>query len=240
MSQALATELNRELDSAAAEVVIERALDIFGDRFALVSSFGAESGALLALAADVSKDIPVLFLDTSFHFAQTLQHRDTLIETLGLRRVTSLRAQTADIQAEDPRSDLWKRSTDACCDLRKVRPLDEALLGYDAWGTGRKRWQNALRSTLETVEWDGERIKINPLARWSATDIVAFSAARKLPLHPLFEMGYRSIGCWPCTKATSIDQDQRAGRWADENKTECGIHLARPTARTTHELVTAL
>ena len=239
MSAEIAQELNAELSGRPADVILARALEVFGKDFALVSSFGAESAVLLALAADIDRSIPVLFLDTGFHFPQTLQHRDTLVRTLGLTDVRALVANETDRLAEDPGNTLWQTSTDACCDLRKVRPLDLALTGFTAWGTGRKRWQNAIRSTMETVEWDGQHIKVNPLADWTAEDIARFSADRTLPAHPMVDMGYSSIGCWPCTKATNDGEDQRAGRWAGQTKTECGIHLRRPTATLKTELADA-
>ena len=209
------------------------ALEQWKGRFALVSSFGAESAVLLHLASTIDKVLPVIFLDTDRHFAQTLQYRDELVARLGL---TNVRVQTPiarEAALEDAAGDLWKRSADACCALRKVRPLARALEGFDAWGTGRKRFQGGLRSGLALVEHDGTHFKVNPLAGWSAEDVAAYAAAHDLPAHPLVAQGFPSIGCWPCTKPAN----GRAGRWSGAEKTECGIH--RSPAAANESLVSA-
>jgi phosphoadenosine phosphosulfate reductase len=121
--------------------------------------------------------------------------------------------------------DLWRRDPDLCCRLRKVEPLARALEGFAAWINGRKRFQSEGRSRLPLVEREGGRIKLNPLANWSADDIARYFAAHRLPRHPLEAQGYRSIGCAPCTSPTDTDEDARAGRWRGTDKTECGIHF---------------
>jgi phosphoadenosine phosphosulfate reductase len=226
-SPSRAVRLDTELRSAHPLAVIEAAYAEFGPRLALVSSFGAESAVLLHLASQVSKDIPVLFLDTGMLFGQTLDYRKQLAARLGLTDVRDLRPRFADIAVHDPKADLWKTDTDACCNVRKVIPLDKALEGFDAWLTGRKRFHGGDRLRLSVVEEAEHQMKFNPLANWGKEDLDAYVAEHDLPAHPLVAQGFPSIGCWPCTKPVEEGQDVRAGRWAGQDKTECGIHVAR-------------
>ncbi|ACI52858.1 phosphoadenosine phosphosulfate reductase [Gluconacetobacter diazotrophicus PA1 5] len=195
-------------------------------RVGIVSSFGSESAVLLALAAEVDPAIPVLFLETGQHFPETLAYRDRLAARLGLTDVRSIQPQPRQIRERDPDGQLWAFDPDACCALRKVEPLDEAIIPFDAWMTGRKRSQAATRAQLPVVEdaADG-RIKINPLARWTPAELDAEMTRRDLPRHPLALRGYKSIGCAPCTRPVAEGEDPRAGRWAGLSKTECGIHV---------------
>lgn len=229
--EARAALLDSEAQALTAEAVVARALDEFGQRIALVSSFGAEAAALLHIVAKVDRAIPVVFLDTGKHFAQTISYREDLVRQLGLTDVRDIRPPTEEISRQDPKGDLWRRDNDACCDLRKVRPLAGALSGFDAWLTGRKRMHGGLRAFLPLVEASPPHIKINPLARWSGEDVAAYLAAHGLPSHPLVEQGFRSIGCWPCTAPAAQSDDARAGRWRGLQKTECGIHAATVSQR---------
>ncbi|MDO8295860.1 MAG: phosphoadenylyl-sulfate reductase [Caulobacter sp.] len=226
-SPSLAARLDADLRAAHPRAVIEAAFMEFGPKLALVSSFGAESAVLLHLASQVSRDIPVLFLDTGMLFGQTLDYRQQLAARLGLTDVRDLRPRFTDIATQDPRADLWKTDTDACCDIRKVIPLDRALDGFDAWITGRKRFHGGDRLRLSVVEDAPPHTKFNPLANWGKADLDSYIAEHDLPAHPLVAQGFPSIGCWPCTKAVEEGQDVRAGRWAGQDKTECGIHVAR-------------
>lgn len=205
-------------------VIIERE---FPGRIALASSFGAEAGILLDLVAEVAPKTPVLFLDTLKLFDETLRYKDQLVEQLGLTNIRVLRPDAAELAAEDPDETLWSRNYDGCCDLRKVRPLDRALADYEAWITGRKRFHGNNRATLPMIEAEDGKIKINPLARWTPAEIVAAFKAKDLPLHPLVAKGYLSIGCTTCTRRVNPDKAVRAGRWTENEKTECGIHKAR-------------
>lgn len=223
----LAARLDADLRSAHPRAVIEAAFEAFGPKLALVSSFGAESAVLLHLASQVSQDIPVLFLDTGMLFGQTLDYRQQLAARLGLTDVRDLRPRFADIATKDPRADLWKTDTDACCEIRKVIPLDKALGGFDAWITGRKRFHGGDRLRLSVVEDAPPHTKFNPLANWGKADLDGYIAEHDLPAHPLVAQGFPSIGCWPCTRPVEEGQDVRAGRWAGQDKTECGIHVAR-------------
>jgi len=223
----LAARLDAELRRAHPRTVLEAAVEAFGDRLALVSSFGAESAVLLDLAAKVKPDIPVLFLDTGMLFGQTLDYRKTLAAQLGLTDVRDLRPHYQDLAVADPQAKLWQTDTDACCEIRKVVPLDRALDSFDAWITGRKRFHGGDRLSLPVVEQTERHVKFNPLANWTKADLDAYAAEHDLPAHPLVAQGFPSIGCWPCTQPVDEGQDVRAGRWAGSQKTECGIHLAR-------------
>ncbi|GBQ23422.1 phosphoadenylyl-sulfate reductase [Gluconacetobacter sacchari] len=200
-------------------------------RIGLVSSFGTESAVLLAMAAEIDPAVPVLFLETGQHFPETLAYRDQLAARLGLTDVRSLHPDPAQIAARDPQGQLWAFDPDACCALRKVEPLDEAIIPFDAWITGRKRAQAATRSHLPVIERQADgRFKINPLAGWTAAELDAEITRRDLPRHPLGALGYRSIGCAPCTRPVAEGEDPRAGRWAGLAKTECGIHAPAAVA----------
>jgi phosphoadenosine phosphosulfate reductase len=194
---------------------------------ALVSSFGAESAVLLHMLAQIKPDLPVLFLDTGMLFGQTLDYRKTLAARLGLTDVRDLRPQYQDLAVNDPSANLWRTDTDACCHIRKVLPLDRALAEFDGWITGRKRFQGGERLRLQVVEQGERHLKFNPLANWTKAQLDAYAAEHDLPPHPLVEFGYPSIGCWPCTQPVEEGQDERSGRWAGSQKTECGIHMPR-------------
>lgn len=198
--------------------------DAFAGRFAVVSSFGSESAVLLHMAAEVDPAIPVIFLDTEKLFPETLAYRDQIVARLGLTGVRVVTPDPVDVGRLDAQGDLWRRDPNACCALRKVWPLDRALQGFVAWATGRKRYQGGARSSLPAIEVTDGRIKINPLINFSPDDIDAYYRDHGLPRHPLFESGFLSLGCAPCTRAVREGEDARAGRWADTDKTECGLH----------------
>jgi phosphoadenosine phosphosulfate reductase len=222
-----AAELNACLRDATPQEILAAAIERTGGRLALVSSFGAESAVLLHMVAQIRPDIPILFLDTGMLFGQTLDYRKSLAARLGLTDVRDLRPQYQDLATQDPSANLWRADTDGCCHIRKVLPLDRALADFDGWITGRKRFQGGDRLRLQVVEASGDKLKFNPLANWTKPQIEAYSAEHDLPPHPLVEFGYPSIGCWPCTQPVEQGQDERSGRWAGSEKTECGIHMPR-------------
>jgi phosphoadenosine phosphosulfate reductase len=223
-----AEDLDRALRTASPAEVVAAALQAVGrERLALVSSFGTESAALLKVMADVDPAIPVVFLDTGWLFEETLAYRDTLIATLGLRDVRSIKPLEETLTREDPDRELWFSDPDACCRIRKVEPLARALKPFSAWINGRKRFQGGARVDIPVVEADGIRLKFNPFANVSREDIEAIYKLAKLPPHPLAASGFLSVGCMPCTSRTSPDEDARAGRWRGRAKTECGIHTVK-------------
>ncbi|HVK42197.1 MAG TPA: phosphoadenylyl-sulfate reductase [Phenylobacterium sp.] len=223
----LAARLDAELRHAHPVTVLESAVEAFGDKLAMVSSFGAESAVLLHMISKIKPDTPVLFLDTGMLFGQTLDYRKNLAAKLGLTEVRDLRPLYNDLAVADPDAKLWQTDTDACCNVRKVVPLDNALAEFDAWITGRKRFHGGDRLSLPVVEPADGQVKFNPLANWGKAELDAYMAEHDLPAHPLVAQGFPSIGCWPCTKPVEEGQDVRAGRWAGQDKTECGIHVAR-------------
>ncbi len=197
----------------------------FAGRIALVSSFGAEAAVLLHMTAEIDPATPVIFLETGKLFGETLKYRDLLADRLGLADVRSMTPNPDRAKSPDPLGNLWARNPDLCCFIRKVEPLRRALNGFDAWITGRKRYQGGLRAELPHIEAMAGRVKINPLADWRKLDIDAYFAAHDLPRHPLEADGYLSIGCVPCTDRVAPGEDMRSSRWNGTDKTECGIHL---------------
>jgi phosphoadenosine phosphosulfate reductase len=223
-----AVRLNRMFRGASTQDMLEGVIrDGLAGDLAVVSSFGAESAALLHLVASVDADVPVLFLDTGKHFPETLAYRDTLAKRLGLNLVI-LNPDAADLAAKDETGLRSSYDPDGCCDIRKVRPLETALANYDASFTGRKSFQSSTRANLPRFEVDTSdaqgRLKINPLIDWDAGQIEGYFIQHDLPRHPLIAQGYPSIGCSPCTTQVAPGEDPRSGRWKGWDKTECGIH----------------
>lgn len=219
--------LSRLFADHEAETMLRNVLtgDLAG-RIAMVSSFGAESVALLHILSRVDPATPVIFLDTEMLFPETLAYQREVADTLGLTDVRIIRPEATAVAAEDPAGDLNARDPDACCALRKTRPLAAALEGFAGWITGRKAFQNGQRARLPKFEVDGDgRLKLNPLADWSAAELSEYMDAHDLPRHPLVARGYPSIGCAPCTSPVAPGEDARAGRWRGSEKTECGIHF---------------
>jgi phosphoadenosine phosphosulfate reductase len=227
--RALAAEAAGHLEDKPAEAVLAWAADVL-PRFAVTSSFGAESAVLLHLIRSTGRDVPVIFLDTGYHFSETIDYRRRLAAEWGLT--------VLDVQPDySPRQqdaihgkDLFRFDPDACCRLRKTIPLRRALANHDGWASGVRRTQTPQRANTPVVEarqLDGRWVtKIAPLATWSDDDVLAYQIRHDLPAHPLMRQGYASIGCAPCTLKVTDGADPRAGRWAGHGKTECGIHLA--------------
>ena len=223
-----AAALNARYRHHSATSVLAHALsDPQAGRLALVSSFGAESVVLLHMVAVTRPATPVIFLDTEMLFAETLVYQQELAERLALRDLRVMRPDAAELARTDPDATLHRRDTDACCTLRKSRPLMRALAGFDGWITGRKRYQAGSRATLDFFEVEAAtgRLKVNPLAHWARADVQTYMEENRLPRHPLVDRGYPSIGCMPCTTPVGADEDVRAGRWRGGEKTECGIHV---------------
>ena len=220
--------LNSELRQASAQEILRAAITReWPGGLTYVSSFGAESVVMLALIAEVDPSLPIVFIDTGMHFPQTLDYKDEVIARLGLTGVREITPNETERKVLDPKNMLWKTDADACCALRKVRPLEPALEGFGAWITGRKRFHGGARMSLPVFEHADGRYKVNPLANWTQADVDAYLKEKDLPRHPLVSQGYPSIGCWPCTQPAADPSDPRSGRWAGQNKTECGLHVER-------------
>ena len=184
---------------------------------------------LLHIVSEVDRDLPVIFLDTGRLFAETLEYRTRLTDLLGLTDVRTVTPEPSRLAASDPHRALWMTNPDLCCHIRKTEPLQRALTGFDAWFTGRKRFQNAQRAALGLFEADGERIKVNPLASWSIVDLKAYAERHGLPEHPLVAKGYPSIGCVPCTSRVAVGEDSAPA---------AGAASTRPNAASTCRLET--
>ncbi|MGY1638729.1 phosphoadenylyl-sulfate reductase [Geodermatophilus sp. SYSU D00742] len=205
--------------------VLRWAGETFGDDFAITSSMA--DGLLAHLASRAVPGVNVVFLDTGYHFAETIGTRDWISGVLPITLVNVRPAQTVAEQDAEYGPELHQRDPDLCCSLRKVQPLAQALAGYAAWGSGVRRDEAATRAGTRVVDWDAKRgmVKVNPLAAWTQDDVDAYTAEHQVPVNPLHEIGYASIGCAPCTRPVAPGEDPRAGRWAGRGKTECGLHL---------------
>ncbi|MCA0432434.1 MAG: phosphoadenylyl-sulfate reductase [Proteobacteria bacterium] len=206
--------------------LIKSVLKDYPGRVALLSSFGAESSVLLHMASEVDPHVPVIFLDTLKLFPETIAYRDKLVSELGLTNLLIAKPDEADLAQFDPQGDLHGSNTDFCCYVRKTVPMDEVLKDFDVIISGRKRFHGSARSDLQFVNLQDGKLKIEPLAGFSALDLQTYMQQHHLPSHPLKLAGYRSIGCVPCTAVGGNDEDPRAGRWQGTNKTECGIHFS--------------
>jgi len=223
-----ATALNRRYGTLPAEALLAQALaDPLAGRIALVSSFGAESVVLLHLISIMAPRTPVLFIDTMMLFDETLSYQRELAARLALQDLRVIGPDRQEVFLQDPDALLHRTDTDACCALRKTRPLERALEGFDGWITGRKRHQADSRAGLAPFEAEPAtgRIRINPMAGWSAEQTAAYMQRHDLPRHPLVSRGFPSIGCAPCTSPVARGEDPRAGRWRGQDKIECGIHF---------------
>jgi phosphoadenosine phosphosulfate reductase len=222
----LAQSLEARFGGLTPQAIIIHALEQeFTGGVAAVSSFGSDSAVLLHMIAGVDRTLPILFLDTGKHFGETLEYRDMLAADLGLGDLRVIRPLPENLERVDPTGQLHKIDTDACCGIRKVEPMARAVEPFGAWFTGRKRFQASTRAALPVFEAVGPRIRINPLARWTTSDLAGYMRTHDLRENPLVAYGYLSIGCFPCTSAVQAGQDARSGRWAGFAKTECGIHL---------------
>jgi phosphoadenosine phosphosulfate reductase len=209
-------DVSASLEAAPASAAIEWAWDRYGDELVLAASF--QDCVLIDLAVQVAPEIEVVFLDTQYHFAETLWYVNEVRRRYGL----NLRVMQPEVAPDN----LWQRDPDACCALRKVEPLARALEGKAAWMTGLRRVEASTRANAPIVSYDIGRgiLKVNPLATWTDLDVEGYVRDRGLPTHPLAERGYRSIGCWPCSRPVGNGEDGRAGRWAGTDKIECGLH----------------
>ncbi|MEO0551189.1 MAG: phosphoadenylyl-sulfate reductase [Pseudomonadota bacterium] len=219
------SRLNDIYENHAPLDILEHALQepMFGD-FCVVSSFGAESAVLLHMIATLAPTTPIVLIDTGKLFGETLRYCSQLQHRLGLEDVRHVHPKRVDIERLDPLGKLSGTAPDKCCQLRKSDVLERALVPFQSWINGRKRFQTDQRSLLSIVEADGERLKLTPLANWSSKDLAEYHKKHELPDHPLLSKGYGSIGCFPCTSKVDMGDDPRSGRWNGIDKTECGIH----------------
>ena len=222
--RALAEQAGRELEEASAQDVLRWAHETFGDGFVIASSMG--DAVLASLAEQVASGIDVLFLDTGYHFAETLGTRDAVQAVHDVNVRTVLPLLTVGQQEAVYGGRLLQRDPDACCYIRKVEPLERGLRPYRAWASGIRRDEASTRRSVGVVEWDAKRemVKVNPLATWTREQFDAYVAENGILVNPLQYDGYPSIGCAPCTRRVAPGEDLRSGRWAGKNKVECGLH----------------
>jgi phosphoadenosine phosphosulfate reductase len=205
-------------------VSLRWARDTFRDRLVVASSMGDE--VLVHLASTSASGVDVLFLDTGYHFAETIGTRDAVATSYDVQVRTLLPLLTVEEQAAAHGPDLYASDPDLCCAIRKVEPLERGLAPYDAWVTGMRREDAPTRADIDVVGWDLKRdkVKLNPLAAWTMDDVERYAVQHDVLMNPLRQLGYASIGCAPCTRAVAPGEDPRAGRWAGSTKTECGLH----------------
>lgn len=231
MSAARVEEIERyaeTLEGESPRTILEWGWSRYAPRMVLVSNYGPGTLVVLHCAVELDPTIPVLHLDTGFEFPETTELGRRLEARYGVRILRVRPELTPEEQAQTYGGELYKSDPDFCCYLRKVAPLDKALQPYDAWVSGVRRSQSETRRGVRVVEWDvrREKVKINPLARWSREEVWNFIREHDIPYNPLHDVGYPSVGCVPCTRAVAEGESERAGRWSGFEKTECGIHLA--------------
>ncbi len=220
--QQIAEQAGRDLEDATPQEVLRWAVDTFGEGFAITSSMG--DGVLASLAGP---GVDVVFLDTGYHFAETIGTRDAVAQVYGVNVRTMLPLLTVAQQDASYGSELWRRDPDACCAMRKVEPLTRGLEPYTAYASGIRRDESVTRRDIGVVEWDARRgkVKVNPLATWTQSQVDSYVEANGVLVNPLAYDGYPSIGCAPCTRRVAPGEDPRSGRWAGSTKTECGLHV---------------
>ncbi|GGX08382.1 phosphoadenylyl-sulfate reductase [Streptomyces chryseus] len=222
--KSLAEQAGRDLEEASALDILTWAADTFGDRFCVTSSM--EDAVVAHLASRARPGVDVVFLDTGYHFPETIGTRDAVEAVMDVNVITLLPWQSVEEQDAEYGPELHDRDPDLCCALRKVKPLEDGLKGYSAWATGLRRDESPTRVNTPVVGWDEKRqkVKISPIARWTQEDVEAYVAEHGVLTNPLLMDGYASVGCAPCTRRVEEGEDARAGRWAGRNKTECGLH----------------
>jgi phosphoadenosine phosphosulfate reductase len=218
--------VNAELETAPPEAVLQWVSDRFPhDKVLLTCSFQHDGVVLAHMLHQIAPEIPAVFIDTGFHFPETLAYRDEIQRRFGIRVVDLKPIMPREEFARQHGLDLYRRNPDLCCHINKVEPLRRYLPGMQVWVNGRRRDQASTRQAINVVEeYQGGLYKVNPLAGWTSRDTFHYMQKHDIPTHPLFEQGYASIGCAPCTRPVLPDEQEREGRWAGQSKTECGLH----------------
>ncbi len=219
-------EISRKLDDARPQEILRWAVETYGDKLTMATAFGPEGCAILHMLSEIDPKVRVFNLDTGYQFAETLELRERIATRYGIE-VEYVRSAVSmpDYEASHG-GPIYGSDPDRCCRDRKILPLHKAVVGYDAWISAIRADQSSHRARADVVGWDAKfgLVKINPLLKWTKRDVWAFVVANDVPYNPLHDQGYPSIGCWPCTKPVGQGDDERAGRWAGQAKTECGLH----------------
>jgi phosphoadenosine phosphosulfate reductase len=224
--ESTALRAGAELEGATPQEILTWALGEFHPQLCIASSMG--DAVLIDMAAKIVPDVPVVFLDTGYHFAETIGTRDAVATVYpGVQLLTITPVRTVSEQDAEHGARLYERDPDLCCAMRKVEPLARALSPYVAWASGIRRDEADTRAEIKVVDWDAKRsmVKVNPLAAWTEADVERYVADHNVLVNPLMYDGYPSIGCAPCTRRVAEGEDARAGRWAGTGKTECGLHV---------------
>ena len=220
--------LNAPMEERSPEEILRWAIDTYGSRLTMATAFGAEGCALLAMLSELpgGRDVRVFNLETGYQFRETLELREKIRARYGIEVEYVRAAESVPEMEARFGGPIYGTNPDECCRIRKIEPLKKALVGYDAWISAIRRDQTPDRAQADIVEWDPKfhLIKVNPLANWSRRDVWTYITVNEVPYNPLHDQGYPSIGCWPCTRAVRIDEDDRAGRWSSFAKLECGLH----------------
>ena len=221
----LAAQAAQALDGATAQEIVQWAADTFDDRLCVTSSM--TDAVLVDLVSKVQPGVDVIFLDTGYHFAETIGTRDAVAASLPVNVITVEPKHTVAEQDAAYGTKLHDRDPDRCCAMRKVEPLRRSLEPYHAWISGIRRDESESRRNVRVVDWDAKRglVKINPIAAWTESDVDEYASENGVLINPLVQLGYASIGCAPCTRPVAEGEDARAGRWAGRSKTECGLHV---------------
>lgn len=232
MSQPAAQHINidtlqSQFETASPQTILRWAVEQYGRRLAVVTSFQPTGIATIHMLNDIAPGVPVITLDTGLLFPETYQLMDELESRFNLNLIRVQPKQTIAQQAEKYGDALWERDPDRCCHLRKTVPLCDALEGYEAWIAGLRRDQSTQRANIPIISWDerNQLVKLNPFANWTESMLWTYIHAHELPYNTLHDRGYPSIGCTTCTRAVQPEADGRSGRWSNHEKTECGIHV---------------
>ncbi len=217
--------LNNESSNLSPEQILEKSLNEFCDKIAYICSFGSESAIILNMISQINKNLPIFLLNTNFLFPETIEYKNDLIDRLKLVNCKEIYPDKISLKKNDPKNNLWEKSIDKCCNLRKVIPLELKLKEFNAWISGRKSYHQGERTSLEAFEFLNGKVVVNPLANLNKNEVEEYFKINNLPKHPLVKKGYMSIGCVQCTSKTVDPNDIRSGRWKNSVKTECGIHL---------------
>lgn len=219
--------LDARFEKEYPQTILKWAAETYGEKLAIVTSFQPTGIVTIHMMQSIAPQIPIITLDTGLLFQETHDVMNELEQRFDITINRVRPEQTLQQQAEQYGDELWKRDPDRCCNMRKVRPLDDILSGYDAWVTGLRRDQSERRANTPIVSWDNRHnlIKLCPFASWTESMIWTYINAYELPYNKLHDQGFPSIGCQTCTKAVDQGEDPRAGRWSNHLKTECGIHV---------------
>lgn len=219
---------SRTLANASPRDILTWAVSRFGDKLTMATAFGPEGCVLIHMLSEIpgGRSVRIFNLDTGYQFPETLQLRDRIADRYGIEVEFVRHHQTVQQYEADNGGPVYSVDSDRCCAERKLGPLRRAVDGYEAWISAIRADQSSHRATADLVGWDRKfnLVKVNPLLRWTKRDVWAFIVSQKVPYNPLHDHGYPSIGCWPCTRAVAAGEDERAGRWAGQAKTECGLH----------------